>query len=247
MRFWNNLPLFRLSIPLILGIIFSKYIYTEYSDYILVFLLFSLVFNQIFQKKSYKKRWLFGLLISLFFGVFGSLLLHEYSSVNKENYFGNYLQSENIFLLELVEEPIVKENSKKSIAKVLITNKSMTSGKILLYLDKELADLNYGSRLWVKETHQKISEPKNPHQFNYKKFLENRNVSYQLFVQEGNYHVSIEMGGNVLVKQAMQVRSIFLGIFEDLDWTKDEMAIGSALLLGYKNHMSQNVSQSFSA
>ncbi len=170
------------------------------------------------------------------------MLLHDYSSLHKDNYFGKYLDVENTLLLKLEETPVQKLNSKKSIAKVLITNGIKTSGKILLYVDSDVQNLEYGSSIWVKANPRIIAEAKHPYQFDYKRFLGYRNNTHQLFLQDGQCIVSSRVGGSSLIRYAKEVRIHFLSILEKSDWNKDELVIGSALLLGYKNHMNENVS-----
>jgi hypothetical protein len=63
MHFWNSLPLFRLVIPFILGIIFSDSLYTQRIYLFIPLLLTLLIITHSFVK-SYGLRWLFGIIFS---------------------------------------------------------------------------------------------------------------------------------------------------------------------------------------
>ena len=102
MHFWNSLPLFRLIIPFILGILFSNYFYFEHLIVVCLILLLTLFIVKTV-RVSYTYRWVFGVLawsFSLAVGVWinpNSLDLHE------DNFYIHSLTEENAILLELLK------------------------------------------------------------------------------------------------------------------------------------------------
>ena len=132
MHFWNSLPLFRLIIPFILGILFSNYFYFEHLIVVCLILLLTLFIVKTV-RVSYTYSWVFGVLawsFSLAVGVWinpNSLDLHD------DNFYIHSLTEENAILLEVIEEPIEKPNSFKTIAKVLSVNEKQKNKNFLYY------------------------------------------------------------------------------------------------------------------
>ena len=81
MKTWNKIPLFRLLIPLLFGIVFSFYIQLPILILLeLVAFLFFLLFLFIFYKNYftvYSRRWVFGAVINLLILVFGMLITQQ--------------------------------------------------------------------------------------------------------------------------------------------------------------------------
>ena len=245
MHFWNSLPLFRLIIPFILGILFSNYFYFEHLIVVCLILLLTLFIVKTV-RVSYTYRWVFGVLawsFSLAVGVWinpNSLDLHE------DNFYIHSLTEENAILLEVIEEPIEKPNSFKTIAKVLSVNEKQTCGTLLLYLDKRLDSIEYGSRLMIIKRPQKIGLPKNPFQFNFSAYLYHKGISHQLYLSENDVILLDNTGGKNVVKFIISIRKNLLALLNASDLSKDGKAVSSALLFGHKSDMNSELKQSFS-
>jgi hypothetical protein len=170
MNFWNALPLFRLIFPFILGILLSDFLFFEQLPIVNLSLLVLLFIFQS-QRISYRNRWVFGVLAYLFIFGIGLSLKANALDLHKENFFSHHLSDDNVLLVELIQEPTEKPKSYQTVAEVLSVNEQPTCGKILLYLNKQLEGLNYGSRLMIIKKPQHIKLPSNPYQFNYAEFL----------------------------------------------------------------------------
>lgn len=245
MHFWNSLPLFRLIIPFILGILLSDKIYFEGVLYVtvIVFLALFVVHKISF---SYSFRWLFGALAFIFVFITGVWLNPNCLDFSDEQYFVNFLEEENTLFLELIEEPQAKANSFKVAAEVYAVNNKETKGTLLLYLEKKLDSLHYGNRLIALAKPREITNPSNPNQFNYRDFLFHKNISHQLYLSKSDIVILDEMGGSAFKKNILDFRQNLLNLFRKQDLSSQEISISSALLLGYKQDMSDEIKQVFS-
>jgi competence protein ComEC len=245
MYFWNSLPLFRLIIPFILGVVFSDEIYFDEIMCLNLMVLFALILVQIL-KMSYSLRWLFGALASLLMFGAGAWLYQNTLDFSQEQYFVNFLEEENTLFLELIEEPQSKANSFKVLAEVYAVDDKLTEGVVLIYFDKEIDSLHYGKRLITTNNPREVDAPSNPFQFNYRQFLFYKSISHQLYLSKTDLVVLDEEGGATFKKYIINFRLKLLSLFNKKDFSEDEVAISSALLLGYKQDMSLDIKQAFS-
>ena len=89
-----QLPLFRLLIPLIFGVLCSIFLPISKAIIFPLFLFFFLLFLStiLFGKitNKYRNRWMFGLSVYLFLFAFSLFITAHYQSIDKENHFSNF-------------------------------------------------------------------------------------------------------------------------------------------------------------
>ena len=87
MNYWNKTPLFRLLIPLVIGIVFSIYFAFNkelaFNFSILLFIGLNLIFYFKSYFSDYKKRWYFGITLNLFLFFFGIFITEFQKPENK--------------------------------------------------------------------------------------------------------------------------------------------------------------------
>ena len=143
MQYWNKIPLFRLLLPLIIGIVLAFY-YSFSAEYFFIIssclgflILLSHFLKSIFS--DYSKRWVFVLFLNLFFVTFGIFITENQKPENESNHYTNYPSRNSV--IRLLEDVIVKQNSYKCEVKVIAVKSDEkwvnTSGKAILYLAKD--------------------------------------------------------------------------------------------------------------
>ena len=91
MKTWNKIPLFRLLIPLIIGIIFSIYcdcnqlVILKLGLVVFVILLIISFFKNYFT--AYSRRWIFGTVVKVLIFVFGILITEQNKPSNFLSHF----------------------------------------------------------------------------------------------------------------------------------------------------------------
>lgn len=123
------------------------------------------------------------------------------------------------------------------------------NGRVLLYLSKEgfAQPFRYGDVLLVRGNPQIVSEPANPYEFDYKRFLSFRKIYHQHFVREqgakkiGEDPPSRWMAFSLSSRSwaDRQLRSVMPGVREG--------AIASALVLGVTDGLDDELLQAYSA
>ena len=99
-----------------------------------------------------------------------------------------------------------------------------------------------GDKISVNCFFNKLSNPKNPHQFNYSKYLKSKQIEYSAFASNWTF-----IGSSWTLKRfSTIVRNKCLKSFSESGLKSNELAIASALTFGYKDELSQFVKGVFS-
>ncbi|MBT4478873.1 MAG: hypothetical protein HOC66_05645, partial [Flavobacteriales bacterium] len=134
MQYWNQIPLFRLILPFILGILLSIFVRLPNFN-LLTLLIFCLLILSVLVKR-YSKRWMFGIFSYILFFLFGILIIQSEYYISRDNYFTNF--KSEYFKVKLLEDVVRKPNSYKSEVQVLSCYNSEgeeieTEGKAIIY------------------------------------------------------------------------------------------------------------------
>jgi len=242
MNYWNKIPIFRILLPFLIGIILAFHFHFP-SIFLCIItgttslgILYMIYFKRYFS--SFSKRWIFGVLINLLFFVFGVLFTQQQKPLNNRFHFEKYNANASVVILK--EDIVVKARSFKCEVEVIAVNSGdnwqNTQGKAILYLVKDtLAELlTYGDKLLIRGKWQAIENPSNPAQFNYKNFLLNSNITAQQYLQSINWKLISFSDNNSLRKLAFVYQKKLLTHLE-IYFQNEELAVISALLLGYKD------------
>jgi competence protein ComEC len=153
-----------------------------------------------------------------------------------------------IKLIEPVEE---KTNSYQIIGRVthVVAQDSIkpVMGKIILWIEKDsiAPKLMYGDVILTDNFYQQVKEPQNPNTFNYKQFLARQNIFHQSYRRSGEwYHTNINEG-NPLISLALKMRNKALTTLENNHVQGKDFAVASALLLGYREFLDEDLQREF--
>lgn len=199
------------------------------------------------QKIHYRYRWLFGAVCAL--GLFGLGYFHivRYNEIRQVNHFSNKIQGAH-FCIGTVYDAPGKGVRLKVPVRVEAVGKSPDSleaacGNLLLFLDitPETEALRYGDRLGIHATAHPTEPPKNPHAFDYGRYLHFQNIHFQAFVKPDSFVLMSSGHGNALWRAAFACREKLLALLHEHFPTQDEYAVASALLVGYKDDLSDDL------
>lgn len=239
---WKKYPFVRILFPFLLGIMFS-FKGSYYSSITIIVALGALI---IISKtnKTVKNNFLFGVVLSMILFVGGSLLcqmsLHDYTK----------LKTADFYQCAIIEP--VKEKTNSYQLTLLINAKSIDSvwsyskGKALIYIEKDSlsSKLKFGDKLLIKGGLNFLEPPKNPKEFDYKKYLENRSIYQQGYLTCNDWQLmdSQVKGLNVFANDA---RQFLLSSLQSNGVEGDQYAIASALILGSKDELDFEVKQAY--
>ncbi|MCK5028232.1 MAG: ComEC family competence protein [Bacteroidales bacterium] len=250
-KFLHQTPFFRLVIPFIAGILFQiKFpILNGVIIFIIALLLLTITIFSIFKlTRNYSLNKLWGVLISLIL-LFSGMQLVNFKVYNRFDFNKN----EQTFIATIIEQPKETEKSVKTILKLnslkdsVIWKKNNT--RVICYFQKDsnTLQLNFGDQILVKAFVSEIKNSGNPFEFDYKKYLKYKEIYYQTYVKSSNYSVLAHEKCNILWQYSHKARQSLLNIYKKHNISDDEFAVLSALTLGFKNDLTPELKESFSA
>lgn len=196
---------------------------------------------------SLRKSSFFGLLIGSVFFFIGMFILHNGDATKDENYFGNHTANNAAVVLKI--KSILKSGNyhQKYIAEVIQINQKITTGEVLLNIEKDCLSVNFNinDKILLENNFVGVHEPLNPHQFNYKKYLENKGIRQQIYSTKKeilflNSDVSSPLG--VIHKIRLKIQKSL----DQYNFSKDELSVMNALLLGQRQDISKELTTNYS-
>ncbi len=246
----RKIPFFRLILPFILGIIYKinyPFPIKHLSIALLSIIVLTLIYGFFYNRKSdYHKRWVMGSLVyvSLFF----TGIMVTFIQTQNDNQFSE----SNIFIGRLLEPVKETEKSIKIILEIKEYQSdsvwTSSSEKVIIYAEKDSLSklLAYGDLITFKSRFNAIKNYGNPDEFDYKKYLANKNIHFQTYLNTGHWKFIANNKGNVIYASAYKLRKKLLEVYKANNISGDEFAILAALTLGVKDYLSPEIMQSYS-
>lgn len=251
----HRYPFLRLVCPLVAGIYCGDELFFQRqsggvaSGVFLLSLLFFLGLVFFFARRSYSRRWLFGVCLLFFCFTLGIGLM------NRELHQADYAfpQKEIVYRVIVTEQPQLKERS--VLCRVLLTEqRDSVSGRValnhkaLLYFTKDSLSerLCSGDELLV---YTKLSPPANngnPDEFDYARFLSRKQVAAIGFAYADSWRVISQNAMHSFRQRATDCREYVLSAYRRLGFQGDSFAVLSALTIGYKEELSEDIRETYS-
>lgn len=228
----------RLSFFLIIGILLANILDPSISlSGLLVLLLFLILF---IIHRIQKNVFLFGGIAGLCFcalGVFISALS------NPKNYTSHYshrpIKSDASFHLTISEVLKPTLYSDRYIARVRYMNSTAVTGKVLLGIPKDSAVQKFSidDKVLAYGNLKKIKGPLNPYQFNYKRYMAQKGVYHQLYLDAKSFSRKTTTSWSLL-GAASRFREFTIQQLKTQPLGLEEIAVMEAILLGQRNDLS---------
>lgn len=252
---WHAIPFARILLPYIAGILLATYQSQLYSSIVLILLVSAICFTAYatILKRAYKLRF------HLAMGIYISMCIA--CCAYTRTYFSNELRQDNHYSILKDKEALCVRVSDAVVEKAKYYrcyaavesicdsagNQHPCKGMVLLYLkkNKHFPKSIVGDRMLIRSNLSPIPEPLNPCEFDYRKYLAQRNIFHQTFVDSHSL-VAILPSQKGLYRYACQIRDMCLDIIKQHINSKREAGVAEALLLGYKDDLDPDVVAAFS-
>ena len=253
----RNFPLikflFVFSVSISVGIYFE--LHQKIFNYLFFFSLVGLAFYEltVSNRKKYKRA-LSELLIVLSIFFSGLTVVIIQTDQLKKDFIGKYIEDNNMILDQLIVEIVkpIKLTSKKvsvtaNVKAIQYKDHSIqTEGKSIFYLNKDSlsAKLLPGDILEFKNVQFKnLTYHNNPGQFDYATFLRFHQIHYANYINEWDKKGSTFN----FLRYPTLIRNKALEVLKENVIIKSHFPIVSALVLGYKDELSNHTKHSFSS
>jgi competence protein ComEC len=256
MFFWRKYPYLRVSLLFIAGIILADSFNPDRLWLAgltgIAFLLWILL--EINKKVSANSGIYASLAVMLFFLLAGMLRYQINDPRIFEYHIAQTGLSDTLVMLGVIQELPKQGNRLRSFLTLnSIQNKSgkfeKIDGEILIYFDKDDSFASLYKPGDLIAFRSVLSEPfvsANPKAFDYAKYLKYRKVFYQTHIAKEQHEI-LEFGQFFFFKRwALDLRIYFLSVLEKHIESKDHFAVASALVLGHRDFLDQDLYQAFS-
>lgn len=255
---FKAIPFLKIIFPYILGIICTlNFGVCKNSSIICLFsfvaLIASFLFQTYYKPILYLKKGLYIFFINLFLFVLAFESCYLYNAKNNHEHYTHYLSHNTQSFIGTVSGlPVVTDKFVKlSLELTVIENNGQwhyINGNVVVYVKKErLKPLMPGNVILIQSKLSYVGDSKNPNEFNYRSFLEERNIFHTVyanaeqinFISEGEKRFSISNFGT-------HIKNDVVSILRNSGLSQEAFSIGSALLVGYDDEIDSGVMQSFS-
>ena len=254
MNSWRPVPLLRLVIPFIAGIILGQVFNPSLPVYVLpsVILAFCLeLFLFQFLTLSYRLRWMTGLSITFAFLLSG--FQYANTGFNDRHRPEADFYKPVVLLARVSECPIIKKTGLTAVADAVSIYDSgawkplRTKIFIKVYGSQETPVLSYGSYFIVHGRPEKLVFFAARHLFNFRSYLYDKGIRFEMGCKKTDcYEIP---GGNVssISRLAFRARDKLLRIFREKGLSGQEFSVAAALLLGYVNEIDSHLKSAFAS
>jgi len=251
---WHEVPLLRLVLPFIVGILLAIHSTWQPPVKLLIaglLLIVGALFYLNSARNRWRLRWLYGLTVSVLMIWLGWQLTHLHDELRHANHFTSRLAEQNVVIGEIYEiEPTSTGKARVNlrVENIGIPDSTLQSarGNLLAYLDSTaLEQLNYGDRISLLTNISRIEPPKNPKAFDYARYMHFKNVHYQTFIRGGDWQLIEPANRHSLLVIADRLRDRCIAILKQHFPTENELAVASALILGYRGEITDEVKNAY--
>ncbi len=257
MFYRGEIPFVRLLIPFVSGIFCGYFFESEFAyQHSLLWAVFALLSFAVLILKYkafsvYRYRWVASVCICLFLLIMGyGLPLHLSQRFNKDHY---SLQKADGLIGVISSEPKLSEGVLRFEADIkgyyFRHRTRFSTGKLLLAVVTDPdhpTELNYGDLLLIPALYDSIEPAYNPAQFDYRHFLEKRQLCFQSYVKQKEIILLKRNLGNPVISFALQLRKNLVNEFYTYLPDSNAAAFASTLILGYRAELSRELVEAYS-
>lgn len=268
---WNDAPAIRLLLPYLAGVlvaigvlhfyetplVFEPQILLVFFTLLGIILLLCgvlLWLNNIKDVvKIYRLRFVSGAILQTVMFCLGALLLIINTRVFDKDHIIHQTVNSSRYIGIVNDVPVRKEKTTMLNVRLEFAEDSSffqpISGNVLvmLHTDSSSNQIHYGDELIFSAKPELLNEPKNPYEFNYAQYQRFHNIYHRVFLNENAWKVIAHNKANPVLAKVYALRDFFLSLIKQFAKTKDELAVASAIMLGYRDYMNADIVQAYAS
>ena len=202
------------------------------------------------RRPGYNTGWLAGLVAGTALFVIG------FMNMNIQYQAGNRLIKtsgvQGLFVMEIADPPEIKEKTVKATANIkgILADGVWKNDrqKIMVYLEKDSSSIRLmpGDQISAKSRLYGVTPPKNPGEFDYRRYLAARGIYNQAYLESGLWKTTGNSKRSSIRILAFRMQGQLLRAYQKIGLNNTLYSILSALTLGYKNDLETRTKQVFS-
>ena len=245
--FFHQTPFFRLLLPFITGIVIGFSVVIPLSFCLLACSFFMACFCILLWKLERRRGWLYGIFLYMFLFSAGicTVSLRVFTPVEQSE--------QGVWLVVVTEPPIERENSMRATVHIranLTENTTFACDEqVMTYFRKDSMSRNIrqGDLLVMNAVLNPVTNAGNPHEFDYRGYLARKRISRSVFAESGNWCQLDSYAQGPLINFSNRLRNNLLDILIRGGLSGNELAVTSAMVLGYKADIDDELRYVYSA
>ncbi|WP_264536034.1 ComEC/Rec2 family competence protein [Flavobacterium sp. N1736] len=246
-----DFPLVKITISFILGILIAYFCQPSVFA-TAIMLIVGVIFISVLYFLSHREKKLnilFGISASfLSFCIGMTTLLINTDSLQKSNYIHCKEAFEKPQFITLTLREKIKSNtySDRYVALINTINEKTYSGRIIINVQKDSLPnpIIIGNKIRVKTILQQNSSSKNPNQFDYSKYLKNKQIYAQIYISKSEITINRKIKKDIWF-YASRLNTRIVNNLEKANFNKAEMNVAMALILGQQQEISADIIQDY--
>lgn len=240
-----NFNIIKLTICLVIGIVLAHYVSTDFQTvlYLTIGLLVSICFYWLFLRNKIDRRPFFGLLTYLCMFCIG-IISYSVQNEKLQPYHYTNLKSEdfNAIIFKIEERLKPDSYNDKYIVSVNSFNDKTATGKLLINVKRDSSNipLSVDNLAFTSSELQVIQKPLNPHQFDYSKYLELKQVYHQLYLKQDEL-LLLSDSKTTIYGYADELRTAINTKLLAAGFKNEALSIMNALLLGQRQTIDKSI------
>lgn len=204
---FKSIPFFKILLPYCVGIFIAlqTIIFSNIHTICIVsfaFVVVTFLFQKFHKPSSLIKKSIFIISVNvfLFFLAFESCFV--YNAKNNPQHYSYFLKSQTQRFIATIDEiPVTSEKYTKLYVKVNAVEKdtkwNYAEGKTIIYVKNSPSSrFSLGNVLLLNAKFSYLTEPKNPNEFDYKSYLESKNIFHTVFSDNTTTYIISNPGKN---------------------------------------------------
>lgn len=254
---WRPYPVVRLLIPFLIGIITASFFGSQ-KIFILPVLIGLLVIIVSFYFLSvkiilYRYRWFLGVAIHISMTLAGFRIAQDHLNPVNHSILPFPEGDECIVSGYIPEQIFVRSGYFKAVVQLLYFLQGETPVRIhdrmLVYLEYDSMSfrLHHGNMILMQCIPRRIERQSNPGSFDFARHMKTKGILYQVYVKKDKWQIVSGNIGFFIATWATGIRDKMLLILKSEGLSGREFAVLSALLLGYKEEIDDELKRGYSA
>ncbi len=252
MEVFRQNPFIRILIPFLLGIYFADYYFKEYPWQSSLLIQIEIVLTSLlilihYFLKAYKTVFGFVVFVHLFF--LGMIMYNANNPISKENHFSAFEDCQYyVGVVKAVVEKKTRNELRVAFEYCGIQKDSfcVCSGDAILYSPLDSVNkIELGDRIQFLTDLRRLNKNPNPHAFDYSKYLFYQKIHFTGFLNEGDWTLLEKNKVNLLLQWASICREKSYQILKYWISNKDNLSIASAMVLGQRSDLNDEIKDAF--
>jgi competence protein ComEC len=240
-------PLSRITIGFLSGILVAHYIKPEieFVSALLIIASFAFVFAYLWSTRNVAHPIYFGLATTFLACIIGisTQMIHN-DSYNESNYSCKDTVFEKTHLISVTIREKLRSSTFNDRYIVIVNqiDNEINTGKLLLNVRKDSLKTPFqiGTHLQINGSFYKNSSIKNPNQFDYSKYLENKQIYAQMYADVSDIKIGLGTKQDIWYYSS-KLRTKIIRNLEKSHFNKEELNVAIALILGQQQDISPEI------